>query len=65
MGKQNDIKFIGDTTFEEDGSKSVIFDFKTCCIEEILFRSILQCWCNNYKIIKRYEHKFGSIIFDF
>ena len=57
-----DIKFIGDTTFEEDGNTSIICDFKTCCIEEILLRSILQCWGKNYGIIKRYEHNYGIVL---
>ena len=56
-----DIKSIGDTIFEENNNTSFICDFITCNIEEILLRSILQCWGNNYMITKRYEHNFGIV----
>ena len=48
--KKEDIKKIGNTKYNEGGFLAIICDGDTCNIEEILLRSILKCFGDEYKI---------------
>jgi len=50
VGKE-DIKKIGHTTYEEDGNTVIVCSIDTANIEEILLRSILKCFGDEYEII--------------
>ena len=49
---KEDIKKIGYACYNEGGFLAIICDGDTCNIEEILLRSILKCFGDEYKIIK-------------
>ena len=48
--KKEDIKKIGHTCYNEGGFLAIICDGDTCNIEEILLRSILKCFGDDYKV---------------
>ena len=50
--KKEDIKKIGNTKYNEGGFLAIVCDGDTSNIEEILLRSILKCFGDEYKIIK-------------
>ena len=49
---KEDIKRIGHTCYNEGGVLAIICDGDTSNIEEILLRSILKCFGDEYKIIE-------------
>ena len=49
---KEDIKKIGHTCYNEGGFLAIVCDGDTSNIEEILLRSILKCFGDEYKIIK-------------
>ena len=58
--KKEDIKKIGNTKYNEGGD--------TCNIEEILLRSILKCFGDDYKVIKTedyiWENDEGEVVYE-
>ena len=54
--KKEDIKKIGNTKYNEGGFLAIICDGDTCNIEEILLRSILKCFGDDYKVIKTEDY---------
>lgn len=59
--KKEDIKKIGHTCYNENGSLAIICDGETSNIEAILLRSILKCFGDEYKVIKSEDHIWGDI----
>ena len=53
--KKEDIKKIGNTKYNEGGFLAIC-DGDTCNIEEILLRSILKCFGDDYKVIKTEDY---------
>lgn len=49
---KEDIKKIGYAWYNEGGFLAIMCDGDTCNIEEILLRSILKCFGDEYKVIK-------------
>ena len=66
--KKEDIKKIGNTKYNEGGFLAIICDGDTCNIEEILLRSILKCFGDDYKVIKAedyiWEDSKGEEVYD-
>lgn len=50
--KKEDIKNIGYACYNEGGFLAIMCDGDTCNIEEILLRSILKCFGDDYKVVK-------------
>ena len=53
---KEDIKKIGNTKYNEGGFLAIICDGETSNIEEILLRSILKCFGDDYKVIKTEDY---------
>ena len=53
---KEDIKRIGYACYNEDGFLAIMCDGNTCNIEDILLRSILKCFGDEYKVIKREDY---------
>ena len=49
---KEDIKKIGHTCYYEEGFLAIVCDGDTSNIEEILLRSVLKCFSDDYKVIK-------------
>lgn len=49
--EKNDIKKIGNTAFNKNGNLAIVCNGETSNIEEILLRSILKCFGEEYKVI--------------
>lgn len=66
--EKSDIRKIGNTKFNEDGFLAIMCDGDTSNIEEILLRSILKCFGDEYKVIKTedyiWENKEGEEVYD-
>ena len=66
--KKEDIKKIGNTKYNEGGFLAIICDGDTCNIEEILLRSILKCFGDDYKVIKTedyiWENDKGEVVYE-
>ena len=66
--KKEDIKKIGNTKYNEGGFLAIICDGDTCNIEEILLRSILKCFGDDYKVIKTedfiWENDEGEVVYE-
>ena len=66
--KKEDIKKIGNTKYNEGGFLAIVCDGDTSNIEEILLRSILKCFGDEYKIIKTevfiWKNEEGEEVFD-
>ncbi len=66
--KKVDIKKIGYMKYNEGGFLEIICDGDTCNIEEILLRSILKCFGDEYKVIKAedyiWENNNGEEVYD-
>ena len=66
--KKEDIKIIGNTKYNEGGFLAIICDGDTCNIEEILLRSILKCFGDDYKVIKTedyiWENDEGEVVYE-
>ena len=66
--KKDDIKKIGHTCYNEGGFLAIICDGDTCNIEEILLRSILKCFGDDYKVVKAeddiWEDSKGEEVYD-
>ena len=66
--KKEDIKKIGNTKYNEGGFLAIMSDGDTCNIEEILLRSVLKCFGNDYKVIKAedyiWEDNKGKEVYD-
>ena len=65
---KEDIKRIGHTCYNEGGYLAIVCDGNTSNIEEILLRSILKCFGDEYKIIKTevfiWKNEEGEEVFD-
>ena len=53
---KEDIKRIGHTCYNEGGYLAIMCDGNTSNIEEILLRSILKCFGDDYKVIKTEDY---------
>ena len=66
--KKEDIKKIGNTKYNEGGFLAIMCDGDTCNIEEILLRSILKCFGDDYKVIKTedfiWENDEGEVAYE-
>ena len=66
--EKSDIRKIGNTAFNEDGFLAIVCDGDTSNIEEILLRSILKCFGDDYKVIKAedyiWEDSKGEEVYD-
>lgn len=66
--KKEDIKRIGHTCFNEGGFLAIVCDGNTSNIEEILLRSILKCFGDEYKVVKAeddiWETFIGEEVYD-
>ncbi len=66
--KKEDIKKIGHTCYNESGFLAIVCDGDTCNIEEILLRSILKCFGDDYKVIKTedyiWENDEGEVVYE-
>ena len=65
---KEDIKKIGNAWYNEGGFLEIMCDGDTCNIEEILLRSILKCFSEDYKVIKTedyiWENDEGKEVYD-
>ena len=65
---KEDIKRIGHTCYNEDGFLAIVCDGDTSNIEEILLRSILKCFGDDYKVIKTedyiWENDEGEVVYE-
>ena len=65
---KEDIKKIGNTKYNEGGFLAIICDGDTCNIEEILLKSILKCFGDDYKVIKTedyiWENDEGEVVYE-
>jgi len=63
---KEDIKKIGYACYNEGGFLAIMCDGDTCNIEEILLRSILKCFGDEYKVIKTedfiWENDEGEVV---
>lgn len=66
--KKEDIKKIGHTCYNESGFLAIVCDGDTSNIEEILLRSILKCFGDDYKVIKSedyiWENDEGEVVYE-
>ena len=53
---KKDIKKIGYACYNEGGFLAIMCDGDTCNIEEILLKSILKCFGDDYKVIKTEDY---------
>ena len=53
---KEDIKKIGNTKYNEGGFLAIVCDGDTSNIEEILLRSILKCFGDEYKVVKAEDY---------
>jgi len=58
---KEDIKRIGHTCYNEGGVLAIICDGDTSNIEEILLRSILKCFGDEYKVVKAEDYVWENI----
>ena len=65
---KEDIKKIGNAWYNEGGFLEIMCDGDTCNIEEILLRSILKCFGDDYKVIRAedfiWENDEGEEVYD-
>ena len=65
---KEDIKRIGHTCYNEGGFLAIVCDGDTSNIEEILLRTILKCFGDEYKVIKAeddiWENDEGEVVYD-
>ena len=65
---KEDIKRIGHTCYNEGGYLAIMCDGNTSNIEEILLRSILKCFGDDYKVIKTedyiWENDEGEVVYE-
>ena len=65
---KEDIKKIGNAWYNEGGFLEIMCDGDTCNIEEILLRSILKCFGDDYKVIKTedyiWENDEGEVVYE-
>lgn len=59
--EKKDIRKIGNTKYNEGGFLAIICDGNTSNIEEILLRSILECFGDEYKVIKAEDYIWEDI----
>jgi hypothetical protein len=66
--KKEDIKKIGNTKYNEGGFLAIVCNGDTSNIEEILLRSILKCFGDEYKVIKTedyiWENDEGEVVYE-
>ena len=58
---KEDIKRIGHTCYNEGGYLAIVCDGNTSNIEDILLESILKCFGDEYKVIKREDFIWDNI----
>ena len=65
---KEDIKNIGHTCYNEGGFLAIVCDGDTSNIEDILLRSILKCFGDEYKVISReddiWEDINGEVVYE-
>ena len=65
---KEDIKRIGHTCYNEGGYLAIMCDGDTSNIEEILLRSILKCFGDDYKVIKTedyiWQNDVGEVVYE-
>ena len=65
---KEDIKKIGYACYNEGGFLAIMCDGDTSNIEEILLRSILKCFGDDYKVIKTedfiWENDEGEVVYE-
>ena len=65
---KEDIKRIGHTCYNEGGFLAIVCDGDTSNIEEILLRTILKCFGDEYKVIKAeddiWENDEGEVVYE-
>ena len=65
---KEDIKKIGHTCYNEGGFLAIVCDGNTSNIEEIMLRTILKCFGDEYKVIKAeddiWEDSKGEEVYD-
>lgn len=59
--KKDDIKKIGHTCYNEGGFLAIVCDGNTSNIDEILLRSILKCFGDQYNVIKAEDYIWENI----
>lgn len=59
--EKKDIRKIGNTCYNEEGFLAIECDGDTSNIEEILLRSILKCFGDEYKVIKAEDYVWENI----
>ena len=66
--QKEDIKKIGYACYNKGGFLEIMCDGDTCNIEEILLRSILKCFGDDYKVIKTedyiWENDEGEVVYE-
>jgi hypothetical protein len=66
--QKEDIKKIGHTCYNEGGFLAIVCDGDTSNIEDILLRSILKCFGDEYKVVKAeddiWEDSKGEEVYD-
>ena len=58
---KEDIKKVGYTWYNEGGFLAIVCDGDTSNIEEILLRSILKCFGDDYRVIKAEDYIWENI----
>ena len=53
--EKSDIMKVGHTLYDHEGYLAIVCDVKTCNIEEILLRTILKCFGDDYKIVDEFD----------
>lgn len=65
---KEDINKIGHACYNECGFLAIMCNGDTCNIEEILLRSILKCFGDDYKVIKTedyiWENDEGEVVYE-
>ena len=61
--EKRDLDFIGHTHYDEGGKLAIVSSNKTSYIEEILLRSILKCFGEQYKIVDTYDYDDNNILY--
>ena len=56
-----DIKKIGNTAFNQNGNLAIVCNGETSNIEEILLRSILKCFGDDYKVVSAEDFEWDGV----
>ena len=58
--EKKDIRKIGNTKYNEGGFLAIVCNEDSSNIEEILLRSILKCFGDEYKVIREEDYKWND-----